>query len=539
MRGSLILSAVALALDVVDGLLISQINGIQYRSAYAGQRVTGIQALVTAKGEQGAWIRDVQTHHDARSSNSIYVADRRFTEAVEVGDLIDILDATVEESRRNPQHLYQTQLTPPLNLYRLSRGHAVAPIELGVHAPIPTEDFSVLDAGNIFAITQEAQNANPEAILLVDPLDGSKNPKDIRLGDWLDEITGVIAVEADHFVLYPLTAVKRTVAAVPALSPPTSLYSTGLCHLLTFATYSLDQLAPRSRLMPDVASHIVTFLKTPDLIFLQGIQDSSGEKDDGVVDASLTLTALVNEISRISKAVYAWVEIAPSNNRDGGPIGSNLRQVYLYDTSVLRLRNPNPGTAHDVNEVLEGPELKYNPGRIYPSHFSYHLSYKPLAAAWETLDGANKFFTVNVQLMNKAYSSALNGDTRPPHNYDSGLRTDQAKTMAKFIAGILEVDPDAKVIAAGDFNEYSFVEPLNTTFAASRLFDLDDVVQMPAEERYTKIYDMNCEQHTHIYVSQALTNGASLQHVHVNTWATLEEEVSHHDPSIARLNVCS
>ncbi|KAK2628717.1 hypothetical protein QTJ16_001820 [Diplocarpon rosae] len=607
MRGSLIFSAVALALDVfrVEATLISEINGINYRSKYAGERVTGIKAIVTAKGQEGAWIRDVTTYHDARSSNSIYVAELRFTELVEVGDYIEIFDATVEEFRRDPQHIYQIQLKSPLNLYVVSRGHPVEPIELGIDAPVPTEEFSSLDEGNIFSIVKDfrsiaasnpvlepskygmdfwqsmsgelvtikmsraiakadfftdiwivgpwrvtglngrggltvrEKDANPEAILVVDPLDGSKNPEDIKLGDILDEITGVIAAEAGHFVLYPLTAVKRISSALPALSPPTSLYSTGLCNLLTFATYSLKQLSPKSSLMPDVASHIVNYLKAPDLIFLQGIQDSSGERDDGVVHANLTLDTLVNEISKISNSKYGWVEIAPSDNRDGGPIGSNLRQAYLYDTSVLRLHNPNPGNAHDVNEVLDGPELKYNPGRIYPSHFSYQHSYKQLAAAWETLDGANKFFTINVQLLNKAFSSDLNGDPRPPHNYDSGLRTDQAKIMAKFIVDILEVDPEAKIIAAGDFNEYSFVEPLNQTFGASCLFDLDDVVKTPPEERYTKVHDRNCEQHTHIYVSEALTYAPSLQHVHVNTWATLQEEVSPHDPSVARLNVCS
>jgi hypothetical protein len=54
-----------------------------------------------------------------------------------------------------------------------------------------------------------------------------------------------------------------------------------------------------------------------------------------------------------------------------------------------------------------------------------------------------------------------------------------------FIAQILALDPAANVIAAGDFNEFGFVQPMKTFSAISTMVDLDEAAQIPVEERYT------------------------------------------------------
>lgn len=77
------------------------------------------------------------------------------------------------------------------------------------------------------------------------------------------------------------------------------------------------------------------------------------------------------------------------------------------------------------------------------------------------------------------------------------------------------------------------------TFAAtSGLRDLDEVVNMPAEERYTYTFDMNTQALDHMYVSPALAAKAQYEHLHVNSWAAPADVVSDHDPSLAVLNVC-
>lgn len=80
----------------------------------------------------------------------------------------------------------------------------------------------------------------------------------------------------------------------------------------------------------DVADHIVNFMKTPDLIFIQEIQDDSGATDDGTVSANVTLQNLVNAISSASGGVkYSFVDIPPIDGQDGGQPGGNIRVAYL------------------------------------------------------------------------------------------------------------------------------------------------------------------------------------------------------------------
>lgn len=89
-------------------------------------------------------------------------------------------------------------------------------------------------------------------------------------------------------------------------------------------------MAPSSAHMGNVAEHIVTHLRSPDILFLQEIQDNSGPVNDGTVEANLTLTALVNAILNVTNGTkYDFVEIPPVDGQDGGQPGGNIRTVYL------------------------------------------------------------------------------------------------------------------------------------------------------------------------------------------------------------------
>ena len=88
---------------------------------------------------------------------------------------------------------------------------------------------------------------------------------------------------------------------------------------------------PRSYHIPKIASHIVHHLHTPDIVFVQEIQDDSGPRNDGVVSANRTLRTLANAIKRASGGVeYDFVNIEPEDNKDGGQPGGNIRVAYLF-----------------------------------------------------------------------------------------------------------------------------------------------------------------------------------------------------------------
>lgn len=114
-------------------------------------------------------------------------------------------------------------------------------------------------------------------------------------------------------------------------------------------------MAPTSPHMGAVATHIATSLKTPDIVFVQEIQDNSGPTDDGTVIANLTLSNLVAAIANASNGVvYDFLEIAPVNDQDGGQPGGNIRQAYLCvhfsnrPIAVSRILNPQQVSPREI-----------------------------------------------------------------------------------------------------------------------------------------------------------------------------------------------
>lgn len=103
---------------------------------------------------------------------------------------------------------------------------------------------------------------------------------------------------------------------------------------------------------------------------------------------------------------------------------------------------------------------------------------------------------------------------------------------------ILSKDKNAHIITAGDFNEFTFVEPLKQYMQISGLKDMDAVAGIDKLERYTYLFDMNAQQLDHMFISPSLTSKAKYEHVHLTTWVSYDEQVSDHDPSVARMDVC-
>ncbi|TKA22207.1 hypothetical protein B0A50_08319 [Salinomyces thailandicus] len=395
------------------------------------------------------------------------------------------------------------------------------------------------------SLTATDGDANPEGIIIGSPVDGTDHPDDIKLGDQFQDITCVITYQFGFYSCIPQTQVHYTKRLSPYRPPPTSLTSKGNCKGITIGQYNVENLSPKSATLDDIAAQIVTYLQTPDLVFLQEVQDNNGPTNDGIVSANLTLADLVTAISAAGSPVtYNYTDINPVDGTNGGQPGGNIRNAYLYNPAVLRLRNVNPGGSTDAETVLPGPELKYNPGLIDPTNAVWDNSRKPLVAAFETLDGENTFFAVNVHFTSKGGSSSLQGDYRPPINNGVEKRNAQAQVTAEFIAQLLAQDPDAAIISAGDFNEFAWVQPLETFTSVSGLRDLDSVTFKLPVERYTYTFGVNTEQLDHMYVSPRLAAGSlfrrpKFEHVHVSSWVSEVDVVSDHDPSVARLNVCA
>ncbi len=296
-------------------------------------------------------------------------------------------------------------------------------------------EFELQTRQNPLISSSRATDSNPEAIIIGTPLDGTKNPTTGKMGDQFEDITGVVQQTFGFYYILPLTAVKTTVSASASVSPSPFL-SRGECTGLTIGSYNVENLAPTSAHLPKVATHIANYLKTPDLVFVQEIQDNSGPTNDGVVSANVTLTTLVSAIKALSGVTYAFASIDPVNGADGGQPGGNIRQAYLYRPEVLSLYKPNQGGSLDATAVVSGqanakglagaPSLLFNPGRIEPANEAWTISRKPLAAVWKAKNANKPFYTVNVHWASKGGSTGLHGDVRPPINGVVDARMAQA-----------------------------------------------------------------------------------------------------------------
>ncbi|KAJ7761516.1 DNase I-like protein [Mycena maculata] len=383
-------------------------------------------------------------------------------------------------------------------------------------------------------------DGNPESVIIGGPLDGTTNPN-VTMGVGLSDITGVVTYEFGYYYILPTTA--PTIISNPSFDiSPTNLTSSpaDLCAI-TIGSYNVDNMAPQGTHIDDVANHIATVLFTPDIMFIQEVQDNDGPTDDGVVSASLTLSTLIAAIEKASGVTYSSVNIDPVNDADGGEPGGNIRQVYLYLPDRVTLVNGIAGTALEAVEVVGttgSPALSLNPGRIDPNNTAWTDSRKPLAAQWTTASN-DTLFTVNLHLLSKDGSTTVEGNARPPVNLGVSQRTSQVEVVADFVSDIFAKDADANVVVGGDCNE--FLQARSVFASLTPLMtDLDTVAGIPAVEQYSYVFDNTAEELDHLFLSPAMVaRGAEAQHIHVNNWAaSLEVRVSDHDPTVSLVRVC-
>ncbi|EGO23670.1 hypothetical protein SERLADRAFT_356525 [Serpula lacrymans var. lacrymans S7.9] len=386
-------------------------------------------------------------------------------------------------------------------------------------------------------------DANPEMVIIGRPLDDTTNPT-VAMGTTLTDITGVVHFQYGYFYILPLTA-PSVISSPTSAAPPTTISSSFDSCIITIGDYNVENMAPTSSHMSAVASHIVSHLLSPDLLFLQEIQDDSGSTNNGIVSANTTLSNIVNAIMDMGGVAYAWVDVDPLNNMDGGEKGGNIRQAYLYNPDKLDLVPGSPtGNATEATAVVSdgsgGYTLSYNPGRIDPTNAAWKDSRKPLAAAWQTRNG-DRLFSVNLQLTAKLDSSTTEGNTRPPINAWVAERMEQVAVVATFSQSLLASSPDASLIVGGDCNEYIYTTSVFAPLTAL-LSEVDSIATppVPPEERYTYVYNGVTEQLDHMFVSAAVAGrGVSVQHIHVNNWAmNIAERASDHDPSVLEVKVC-
>lgn len=381
-------------------------------------------------------------------------------------------------------------------------------------------------------ITISAQDMNPERLQIDSDLLDTFSPN-VQVGDELGDITGVMGYAFGNFEVLPLSEFQVQ-KAHPLVRETTDLI--GGHGQLTVATMNVKNLDPRDgRRFDKLAQIIVENLQLPDIIGLQEIQDNNGRSDDGTVDASETYAKLISAIRTAGGPTYAFRDIAPANNQDGGQPGGNIRVGFLFRPSRVQCIDrgqAGPTQAAAIQATPHGPQLTLSPRRIDPTHAAFTHSRKPLVG--EFLFEGQRLFVVATHFVSKWGSSPLFGAFQPAIDTGREQRVQQAWAVRRFVERLLDVNVNANVIVLGDFNDFQFSQPLSI-LSRSGLLNLTET--LPENERWTYIFEGNAQALDHILVSESLRAGAQYDIVHVNAAFRRGGQASDHDPGVARLAI--
>src|SRR5258706_1933140 len=278
-----------------------------------------------------------------------------------------------------------------LSLLVCLQGTAGGPVALGAGGGMPScesiegRHAVVIDALVVGPTHRFRQTAvvpdggrHPERILL----NSTPMAPGVRanVGDRLEQVAGV--VDCSHGKL-ELRLTQPPVLRRGGLRRETTRLR-GDADRLTVASFNVDNLDPGDgrRKFRLLARQVARHLRAPDIVVLQEVQDNNGTMDDGVVDASATLAMLVDAIRRAGGPPYAWRQIDPRDNEDGGEPGGNIRLAMLFNPARVHFVDRPAGAANEAvagGREGSGLRLSRSPGRIAPAHPAFTRSRKPLA----------------------------------------------------------------------------------------------------------------------------------------------------------------
>ncbi|MGI8331024.1 endonuclease/exonuclease/phosphatase family protein [Actinomadura scrupuli] len=570
---------------------IHDIQGAAQLSPLAGQQVGQVPGVVTAVTANGFWAQDPRPDHDDATSEGIFVFTRTRPSAVPSDSVL--IDGVVAEFRPGGDtsaNLTRTELDASA-VTVVAHGVPLPPaVVVGPHGRRPPgtviEDDATGDVeisgtfdpgkdGIDFYESLESMRVVVDDAVVVGPRTqfgevpvlpergagatvrsrrgglvlrpGDADPERLIVDDTLVSVpavnvgdrfagrsTGVLDYAFGGFKLF-LTATPQVVTG-PIARESARPARAGELALATANMANLDPSDPPAKFQ-GLAQEIVGGLGSPDVLALEEVQDNSGPDDDGTVAADQTVAQLVTAISAAGGPAYDWRSIPPQNNADGGEPGGNIRVGFLFrtDRGLSFVDRPGGDAATPVTAVDDGTgraRLSVSPGRVDPLGPAWANSRKPLAGefSWHGV----RVIVVAGHWNSRGGDDPLFGRYQPPRLPSQVQRQAQAEAMAGFVNSIRAVDPRARVIVAGDLNDFEFSAPLKTLTTGTGLSDL--AAGLPVDDRYTYDHEGNSQVLDHILLSPELTRQRYVYDiVHMN--AEFADQISDHDPSVVRLRL--
>ncbi|TCC49736.1 nuclease [Kribbella capetownensis] len=574
--------------DPVDAK-IHDIQGAAHLSPLNGKPVKDVTGVVTAKSTNGFWFQDPQPDNDPATSEGIFV----FTSSaptVAVGDALTV-QGTVAEFRPGgsggTDNLTTTEITNPTITVTgtasvpaptiVGPGGRVPPstvidddsngdvettstafdpandgldfweslegMWLGINQPEvtgPTSSFrelSVVPAGSSVrtvrgGILLQKTDSNPERVLLDDVL--TPIP-DAKTGDKLaGVVSGVLDYSFGNFKFLP----TQTPTVVDGGVKRETTKATSPLQV-SVATFNVENLDPSDgdAKFDGLAQAVVRNLASPDILGLEEVQDNDGATNSGTTAANVTLDMLVAAIRKAGGPKYAYRQIDPVNNQEGGEPGGNIRVAFMYrtDKPVKFVDRPGGGSTVPTTITTDRfgrPHLSSSPGRVDPANeAAWEATRVPLAGEF-TWHGQSLFVVVN-HFSSKGGDDPLWGRTQPPVQVTAAKRHLQAQAVRGFVDQILAKDKGANVIVLGDLNDFDWSETADILVGSGKTALIDMPRTLPLKERYSYVFEGNSQILDQILISRNLQPASTYDVVHMN--AEFPDQISDHDPQVVRV----
>jgi uncharacterized protein len=582
-------SAVATFTYIIqDGQIhIYDIQGATHNSILNGQTVTDVEGVVTyIDGPNRFFIQDLKGDGDNNTSDGILVF--KSSHGVAIGDLVKVTGKVSEYygegyAEKTSTDLSITQIEAS-TIAKNGTASVPAPIKLGVDRISPQEIidndqftkfdpeedaidfwesiegmFVQVDDAKVIALQKDglvwvvpgnyetnvtpgglritAEDSNPDRIG-VDIRKSATANKDYRakMGDYFTgAIKGVVNYGYSNYKVMAQESTLPKLTETPILREATSIVPAE--DKLTIGTYNVENF---STVTPDekvtkIADAIVNKMKKPDIIGLNEVQDNNGETDNGTVDGSESAQKIIDKVKSLGGPTYAYTEVAPVNNQDGGAPGGNIRVAFLYNKDRVSLTTgAEKGTATQSVGYDNG-KLTLNPGRIEPTNEAFKSSRKPLAAQFE-FQGESIIVVAN-HFNSKGGDHPLMGKNQPPVLSSEIQRHKIAAIVNNFVKEVKAKNANANVVLLGDFNDFEFTKTLEIA-KGNELTNMVDKV--PANERYNYSYQGNAQVLDQVLVTNNMAANTTVDIVNINS-GFMEEHgrASDHDPIIIQTSLKS
>ncbi|MCA1367201.1 endonuclease/exonuclease/phosphatase family protein [Bradyrhizobium sp. BRP14] len=405
------------------------------------------------------------------------------------------------------------------------------PVVVGPTGEKSNAFFVVADKGShatgmnsLGGITSTPGDFNPERIRVQVGKPFAPANFQVSTGDRFSSLTGAVITDAGAYGIQ----LNAAVGYVPKTWQFTSIGSEPATDVLTVASYNVENLDAKVEVLAKVptkedrdddvgagrfaaiADHLVRLMGSPDVVALQEVQDNDGGEFSDEVDATGTLTTLVQAITAAGGPAYVPVCLNPVDDAEGGQPGGNIRLAYLF--------NPQRVTADPLAALrIDDPAFaRTRLPLVLPLKFR-----------------GTELLIINVHFSSKSGSDSLYGINQPPRDGTLAVRIGQARAVREYIRG-LSHDPRRTILVVGDFNTFWYEEPillLTGGVPAMRNLALD---HSPVD-RVSYTFEGNSQSLDHALVLLGEGQSATMKTLHVNSVLPESKQVSDHDPKYLQI----